>query len=189
MDAARRLCVRDGYAATTIQALADEAGVSVQTVYAAFGSKLEVLRQLFDISIAGDDADVALADRPEWRAWQSEQHVDDILASFAQANRAVCERTADVVGVVGAAADSHPEIARMWEQAEAARYEDQRALADHLAHHELLRPDLTRQQAADIVWTLAGPGPYTDLVRRRGWRGSEYEHWLTRQLHCALCRE
>lgn len=189
VDAARRLFVRDGYAATTIQALADEAGVAVQTVYAAFGSKLEVLRQLFDISIAGDDADVALADRPEWRAWQSEQHVDNVLASFAKANLAVCERTADVVGVVGEAAGSHPEIARIWEQAEAGRYEDQRTLTDHLAHHELLRPDLTRQQAADIVWTLAGPGPYTDLVRRRGWRGSEYEQWLTQQLHCALCRK
>lgn len=186
VDAARRLFVRDGYAATTIQAIADEAGVATQTVYAAFGSKVEVLKRLFDTSIAGDDQAMRMVERPEWRAWESEQDVKRLIAAFVRVNRNVCERTADVVGVVAAAAGSHPEIADMWEQAETARYDDQRRLADHLAGRGLLPSTLSAGRAADIVWTLAGPGPYTDLVRRRGWHGPEYEEWLCAQLRCAL---
>ncbi len=92
----------------------------------------------------------------------------------------------DVVGVVAAAASSDPEIARMWEEIEAARYQDQRRLADQLADAGLLRRSLDPSRAADIIWTLAGPGPYTDLVRRRGWNSDEYEAWLSDQLRHAL---
>lgn len=188
VEAARRLFVRDGYASTTIQALADEAGVAVQTVYAAFGSKLEVLKQLFDTSVVGDDDAGPLAERPDWRSWESEQAADAQVELFARANRNVAERTADVVGVVAAAATSHPEIARLWEQAEAGRYADQRRLADSLARRGNLRQGLSRQKAADIVWTLAGPGTYSDLVRRRGWSAQDYEEWLSEQLRCAVVR-
>lgn len=188
VDAARVLFVRDGYAPTTIQALADEAGVAVQTVYAAFGSKLEILKRLFDTSIAGDDQALRMVERPEWQAWEAETDVARMLTGFAQQTRTVCERVADVVGVIAAAAGAHPDIARMWDQAETARYEDLSRLAYRLADLGLLRSSLSRRQAADIVWTLAGPGTYTDLVRRRGWSAAEYEQWLAEQLRCALLR-
>lgn len=188
VDAARVLFVRDGYAPTTIQALADEAGVAVQTVYAAFGSKLEVLKRLFDASIVGVDENVRMVDRPEWRAWEVETDVTRLFRAFVRMNRQVCERTADIVGVIEAASGSHPEIESMWEHAEAARYEDQRRIVDRLADLRLLRTGLSPRQAADIVWTLAGPAPYTALVRRRGWSAVEYEVWLAEQLRCALLR-
>lgn len=186
LEAARRLFVQQGYGATTIQSLADDAGVAVQTVYAAFGSKLEILKQLFDISVVGDDATRPLAQRAEWRAWETEPDGEGMVRLFARANRVIAERTADIVGVLAAAASSHPEIARMWEQAEAARYQDQSGLAERLADRGLLRPTLSVRQAADIVWTLAGPGTFTDLVRRRGWSAQEYDAWLADQLRHAL---
>lgn len=189
IEAARRLFVQRGYGSTTIQALAEEAGVAVQTVYAAFGSKPEVLKQLFDISVVGDDEALPLAQRPEWHAWEEEQDGKRMVELFARANRVLAERTADVLGVLAAAASGHPEIARMWEQAEAARYQDQSRLADSLAGRGLLRPTLPSQQAADIIWTLAGPGMYTDLVRRRGWSLQNYDKWLSEQLCCALLRD
>lgn len=186
VEAARRLFVRDGYASTTIQALADEAGVAVQTVYASFGSKLEVLKQLFDTSIVGDDEDVPLTKRSDWQAWAAERDAERQVELFSRANRKVSERTSDVVGVVAAAASLHPEIAHMWEEAEGARYADQRRLADSLARRGKLRRGLSARRAADIIWTLAGPGTYTDLVRRRGWSGEDYEQWLSVQLRSAL---
>jgi TetR/AcrR family transcriptional regulator, regulator of autoinduction and epiphytic fitness len=186
IEAARRLFVRDGYDATTIQALADEAGVAVQTVYAAFGSKVEVLKQLFDTSVVGDDEASRLTDRPEWQAWASEREGARMVERFAEVNRQVADRTAEVAGVLAAAAGSHPAIARVWEQAEAARYADQRRLADQLAQLGLLREALPPERAADVVWMLAGPGPYLDLVRRRGWTPREYEQWLAHQLRGAL---
>lgn len=188
LEAARRLFAEKGYGATTIQAIADEAGVAVQTVFAAFGSKLEILKQLFDISVVGDDAALPLAERPEWRAWEAEGDGERMVALFSRANRDIAERTADVVGVLAAAASSHPEIARMWEQAEAARYQDQSRLAERLADRGLLRPTLSVRQAADVIWTLAGPGIYTDLARRRGWSSQEYDEWLADHLGHALLR-
>src|SRR5688572_29271523 len=99
IEAARRLFVQCGYGATTIQALAEEAGVAVQPVYAAFGSKHEVLKQLFDISVVGDDEALPLVQRPEWHAWEEEEDGERMVELFARANRAVAERTADVLGV------------------------------------------------------------------------------------------
>lgn len=188
LEAARHLFAEKGYGATTIQALADEAGVAVQTVYAAFGSKPEILKQLFDACVVGDDAALPLAERPEWRGWQAEENGEQMVRLFARANRVIAERTADVVVVVAAAAGSHPGIARMWEEAEAARYQDQSRLAERLADCGLLRPTLSVGQAADVIWTLAGPGTYTDLVRRRGWSAQDYDEWLADQLGHALLR-
>ncbi|MDQ3641393.1 MAG: TetR/AcrR family transcriptional regulator, partial [Actinomycetota bacterium] len=89
VEAARLLFVRDGYASTTIHALAEEAGVAVQTIYASFGSKREVLKELFDTSVVGDDEQVALADRPEWRDWEEESEPARQIELFARAQRMV----------------------------------------------------------------------------------------------------
>lgn len=186
IDAARLLFVRDGYASTTIQALADEAGVAVQTIYASFGTKREVLKQLFDISVVGDDEQVALVERPEWRAWEEESHAERQVELFALAQRIVSERAADVMRVLSAAATGDPEITHLYEEAEAARYGDQRRLADLLSRQSRLREGLTARRAADIIWTLAGPGTYTDLVQRRRWSAHDYERWLAEQLCAAL---
>ena len=64
LDAAGRLFVDPGYAATPLTAIAAEAGVAVQTVYAVFGSKRQLLSELVDVTVAGDDEPVALPDRP-----------------------------------------------------------------------------------------------------------------------------
>ena len=186
IEAARRLFVRDGYASTTIQALADDANVAVQTIYASFGSKREVLKELFDTSVAGDDERRPLIERPEWQAWEDEPDAWGQVDLFARAQRTVSERAADIMHVLQAAAASDPDIARMHEEAERARYGDQRRLADLLARHGRLRNGLTRRRAADIIWTLAGPGPYTALVQHRGWSAREYEEWLSAELRSAL---
>ena len=188
LDAARRLFVRDGYASTSIQALAEEAGVAVQTIYASFGSKRQVLKELFDTSVVGDDARVPLVERPEWRAWEVESYAERQVALFARAQRMISERTAEVMQVLSAAAASDPEIAEMHNEAERARYRDQRRLPDLLHDRHQLREELSPGHAADITWTLAGPGTYTDLVRRCGWSGEDYEQWLSEQLRSALVR-
>jgi AcrR family transcriptional regulator len=186
LEAARRLFVRHGYASTSIQALAEEAGVAVQTVYASFGSKREVLKELFDASVVGDAEAVPLVERPEWQAWQAESEAERQINLFARAQRVVSERAAEVLHVLSAAAASDPEIAHMHQEAEDARYEDQRRLADLLYRRDQLREGLTPKRAADMIWTLAGPGPYTDLVRHCGWNGEDYEEWLSAQLRAAL---
>lgn len=186
VDAGRRLFARDGYAATTIQALADEAEVAVQTVYAAFGSKRQVLKELFDTSVAGDDDDVALIDKPEWRSWEDQPEPAAKVDLFAQTQRVINERAADVLGILRSAAAADVEIAELYADAEGARYADQARLADALARRDHLRAGLNRDRAADVIWTLAGPGIYNDLVGSRGWTAHDYEQWLALQLRFAL---
>ncbi len=186
IDAARRLFARDGYAATTIQALADDAGVAVQTVYAAFGSKREVLKELFDTSVVGDDEQAPLVDRPEWRAWEGESDPGRRIDLFARTQRVVCERAADVLGIMRAAASADAEIAELYRDAERARYTDQARLADMLSRLGQLQEGLAPDRGADITWALAGPGIYNDLVGSCGWSGHEYEQWLAVQLRLAL---
>jgi TetR/AcrR family transcriptional regulator of autoinduction and epiphytic fitness len=186
VEAARLLFVRDGYASTTIQALAEEAGVAVQTIYASFGSKREVLKKLFDTSVVGDDEEEALADRPEWRAWEEESEPARQIELFARAQRMVSSRAGEVMQVLSAAAATDPELASMHREAESARYGDQRRLADVLSRRHQLRKGVSPDRAADVIWTLAGPGTYTDLVRHRGWDEQDYEQWLSAQLRAAL---
>jgi len=186
LGAAARLFARDGYAATTIQGLADEAGVAVQTVYAAFGSKRQVLKQLFDTTVVGDTDDVALVDRPEWRAWEEEPDPIRKIEAFARTQRLISERAAQLHGIMHAAAAADTEIAELYRESEQARYRDQARLANQLSRQRELRSGLTRRRAADMIWALAGPAIYNQLVEARGWRAQEYEEWLALQLRFAL---
>ena len=63
VDAAARLFVDHGYVATTIEAVADRAGVAVQTVYYVFGTKRNLLAAVLDASIAGDVETTPVLDR------------------------------------------------------------------------------------------------------------------------------
>jgi AcrR family transcriptional regulator len=186
IDAAARLFARDGYAATTIQGLADEAGVAVQTVYSAFGSKRQVLKELFDTSVVGDTNEVALVARPEWRVWEDEPDPVGRIEAFARAQRLICERAAHVHRILSAAASADAEIADLYRDAERARYADQARLAGALDREDHLPQGLTIERAADIIWTLAGPAIYNDLVGARGWSPPEYENWLASQLRFVL---
>src|ERR1700750_1790065 len=73
VEAARRLFVERGYAATTIEAISDRSDTPQATVYRLFSSKLGILKAVLDVSIAGDDAAVAMADRPRVQALLDDQ--------------------------------------------------------------------------------------------------------------------
>src|SRR5689334_3287323 len=68
-DAAYRLLIDNGYAATTIKAVAAAAGVSIDTVYKAFGSKGNLIKGVYDVVLAGDDEPIPVMERPVWRAF------------------------------------------------------------------------------------------------------------------------
>src|SRR5262245_43340991 len=63
-EAAERLFVRHGYLSTTIEAIAAEAAVAVQTVYFVFGTKHALLAEVLDVATAGDEAPAPIRERP-----------------------------------------------------------------------------------------------------------------------------
>lgn len=186
VDAAGRLFVRDGYAATSIGAIAAEAGVAVPTVYASLRSKANILRAVIEVTVRGDDETAPLAARAEWQEIEREGDARRRLALFSRLHRQVCERGAPVFAQLEAAAGGDREATEMLAEHDRLRYETQRRLARALHRDGHLKPGLTSRRAADAIWTLASERTYLALVRDRGWKPKSYEGWLAEQLEAAL---
>jgi AcrR family transcriptional regulator len=189
LDAAEALFVRDGYVVTTMGAVADAADVAVQTVYAVFGTKRAILTELLAIRTVGDDETTPLTHRPQWQEMEAEADPRCQLALFAEIATRIGERMADLYEVMSAAAGSDAEIAAMYDGQQQLRYRDQRRLVRALARNGGLRPGLSEGRATDILWALANPRTYHNLVRLRGWTRKEYQRWLGELLSGALLAE
>jgi AcrR family transcriptional regulator len=186
LDAAETLFIRDGYAATTMTAIAETADVAIQTVYAVFGTKRAILTQLLDIRIVGDDHETPLRDREDWQAMERETDPRRQLALLAAISARIGNRIAALLEVMAAAAGSDPEIAAAYRRQQQARYSDQYRLAQSLARRGALRAGLSEARAADIIWALASARTHRTLVSERGWTAEEYERWLGQLLAAAL---
>lgn len=180
VEAAGRFFVRDGYAATTLQQIADEAGVAVQTVYFHFGNKRTLLKELVDIASVGDDQPVALLDRP----WVQDLHTahggPEAVAVWLRASREIFGRVAPILRIVRDAAASDPEMAAQWETNQQQRLSAHRALAEILDAKRTLRPGLTVDEAADILFALVSLEIYVLLTVERGWAPEQWERWAAR---------
>jgi AcrR family transcriptional regulator len=186
LDAAETLFTRDGYAMTTIAAIAGQADVAVQTVYAVFGTKRAVLSELLAVRVTGDHDATPLKDRDEWRAMEAETDPRRQLALLAAIATRIGERMGALYDVLAGAAGSDPEIAHIYRRQQQSRYNDQRRLARSLARKGALRPGLSEIHATDIMWAMANPTMHRRLVAERRWTGGEYERWLARALACSL---
>lgn len=180
IDSARDLFVADGFAATTMQAIAEEAGVAVQTVYAVFGTKRELLRQLIETSITGDDEPEPITERAEAQAVAAEPDPRRRAELDAAMSRAITERVAPIVRVVGEAAASDPELATVMETVKAARREEMVASARIVAGPDGLRVD--EEEAAATLYALYSPQVADMLMGDYGWSPERYEAWLARMI-------
>jgi len=189
LDAAETLFVHDGYAATTITAIAEAADVAVPTVYAVFGTKRAILTELLDVRIVGDDDQAPLRDREDWRAMERETDPRGQLARLAAISTRISNRISALYEVMAAAAGSDPEIAAMYRERQQARHADQQVLARSLARRGALRSGLREARATDIIWALANPRTHHSLVAERRWSADEYQRWLADLLASALLRE
>jgi AcrR family transcriptional regulator len=186
LEAAEALFVRDGYAATTIAAIAGQADVAVQTVYAVFGTKRAILAELLAVRVVGDDATTPLKDRDDWRAMEAETDPRRQLGLLAAIATRIGERMGALYDVLAGAAGSDSEIADMHQRQQQSRHHDQRRLARSLARNGALRPGLSQARATDIMWAIANPTMHHRLVTERRWPPGEYERWLAHVLTCSL---
>ena len=178
LEAARMLFFRDGYAATTLKAVAAEAGVAVQTVYAVFGSKAAILTELRALVVSLPEADDAM------RAAMRETTLGGRLAGFAHSIRRRWELAGDIVKVNEDAARADPEIRAGVESARRRRQQGLRAFADALERDRVAELDSDR--AAALLDALSMHDLYAQLVGVHGWSADAYEHWLSGQLLSAL---
>lgn len=186
LDAAEALFTRDGYTVTTIAAIADQADVAVQTVYAVFGTKRTILTELLAVRVTGDDGGTGLTDRHEWHAMEAETDPDRQLTLLAGIATRIGERMGALYSVLAGASGSDPEVADMHRRQQQRRHDDQRRVARSLARNGALRPGLSQERATDIMWAVANPATHHSLVAERGWSPGEYERWLADVLSCSL---
>lgn len=185
-DAALKMFTERGYAGATIEAIAEEAGVSGETVYATFGSKKKVLHHLMNISVGGDDTDVPLLERPELQAMMREPDQKTQVAMLAYGCAQIMERVTPIIDVMRMAAKTEPDIAVLLEHFLDERWQNMRILVGHIAAHGPLNPAVDEDQAADLVWTLSSAEVLSLLRNERGWSAQRYADWLTESLQRLL---
>lgn len=186
MDAARDLFLGQGYAATTMPAIAEAAGVAVDTVYASVGPKPVLMRLLVESAISGEATPVAPDDRDYVREMQREPDPYRKLARYA---RAVCEiqgRLAPLFVALREAVRADPELAALWQEIADRRAANMRRLVAEIAAPAGLRPGVSIEEAADLIWSMNSPEFYLLLVRDRGWSPAQFERWLTDIWCCSL---
>ncbi|WP_426513998.1 TetR/AcrR family transcriptional regulator [Dactylosporangium sp. McL0621] len=188
LAAAAKLFVEPGYAATPLTAVAAEAGVAVQTVYAVFGSKRQLLSQLVDVTIAGDDEPVALPDRAFVAEIAALPDPRAKLARYARHLSATNARLADVIIALAGAASADPDAAEIWRKNADERRHGMGLFAAELAATGELRPDHDVESAADVLWLAMDIRNYDWLVRRRGWSPQRYERWYVDTVAAAILR-
>jgi AcrR family transcriptional regulator len=186
LAAAQRRFERDGYAATTMAAVAREAGVGLKTVYVAFGTKSELLRALWHLLLRGDEADVPIGDRHWYREVLEEPDPNRQIELVAHNSRLVKVRSAGLLRVIREASAGDPDIAELWARIQSDFHANQRGIVEALARHGRLRPGLDVARAADVLWTLNHPDVWLLLVGERGWTPDEFERWFAETVRAQL---
>lgn len=176
--AAHHLFVERGYEGTTIDAVAERAGVSRKTVFAAVGGKAELLKLAWDWALVGDDEPVPMAQRAEVPAMLAETDAARLVHTWTRFIVPITRRLAPLYPVLVAAARSDPEIAALNEVSERNLLGGARQFVGNLARLGCLRPDWSVERASQVVTTLMDPMAFDRLVTRSGWSEDEFADWL-----------
>jgi AcrR family transcriptional regulator len=184
--AAGDLFTARGYAATSLADVAAAAGVARPTVFAAFGSKPALLRQVLDQALAGDDEPVPVASRPWFRPVWDASTQDGVLAAYAGVCTLIGGRAAAIFEAVRRAAGASPEAAELWGTLQGNRRAGAHMVVKHLQKLGPLRPGLGTRRATDLLWVFNDPAQYHALVLQCGWAESEFTGWLATQMRQAL---
>ena len=186
LAAAETLFLRDGYARTSMKAIAAQAGVSEKTMYLTFTSKATLLRQVIQLAVRGDEPSTPLAEQPEWRALVAGP-AEEIFTRFAARNATLMTRTAAVIALGESAASTDPELARYRDQAHTETRTNLRALAAELKARGVLARGISEQDAADTIYALAtDESVYLRLTGECGWTPARYADLIAGTLTAAL---
>jgi AcrR family transcriptional regulator len=187
LTAAGRLFRERGYG-VPMPAIAEEAGVVVETVYRIFGSKAKLFRAVVEAMLAGGvaRAEVAVEERPAIRALIEEPDPRRQVERYAATQPGIHRRAGPVLRALRDAKATDTTLARLWDEMEAWRFEGQGRFVKMLADRGALRGDRTVEACTAIVWALCSLAVYDMLVLDRGWTDARFEAWLAASLTTEL---
>jgi AcrR family transcriptional regulator len=180
LEAAHQLFARDGYPATTMEAIAERTGVSLKTVYLPFTTKSGLLRALWDWRLKGDQGDAPVVAHEWFREVMDEPDPATKLRLNARNSAAAKSRIGSLFKVIRGAAEIDEDCAALWRLIQSEFLGNQRTIVEAIDRSGGLRPGLTVDAATDTLWTLNHPDVWNLLVLERGWTPEAYEAWLAK---------
>jgi AcrR family transcriptional regulator len=186
VQAAAELFAAYGYSQTSIEQIAERAGVARPTVYTAFAGKPALLKQALDLRLAGDDAPIPVKDRPWAQEMLHQRDPQVMLELQARNDRMINERVAPLYEAVRNASAADDDIAQLYTTLKQQRLVGARITVEALSALGPLRDDLDLDAASDILWTLKDPALWTALVIDRGWPVERYQAWLAQTMQDSL---
>jgi len=178
LEAATRCFEQWGYAATTVGAVAADAGVAVPTVEARFGSKARLLKAAIDVAIVGDDLEVPVLERPWAEQAEMTATARELLILVASVLAPAQARSAGLVLAAFEGAATNPDLATVADEMVAQRRGTATWIVSAVASRAPLRDEVSL--AIDSLWTLMDPALFQRLVRWLGWSLEEYQDWFGR---------
>lgn len=179
LESARRLFLEQGYAATTMPAIARSAEVALDTVYAAVGTKSALFRLLVETALSGRGEAIPAEERDYVQAIRAEPDAARKLRIYANALAEIQPRLAPLFQVLQTAAPLDPDLGALWQGISNRRASNMRLLAKNLIATGRVRLELNESVVADVLWTMNSPEFYLLLVGQRGWSPQEFASWLT----------
>ena len=187
LEAARRLFMERGYAGATAEAIAAEAGVSAQTIYAIFKNKKKMLVSLMNVSpTTGVEDHTPMMERDSVHAVAQERDQRRQLHMFAQVVAANLDQVAVVSEIMADAAKTEPDFDRILQKLNKQRLEHMSLAVQQVAANGPFRENVDEVYATDVVWTLTSPEVFLLLTLERNWSKEKYAEWLADMLTRAL---
>ena len=186
IETAQRLFLADGFAPTTIAAIAREARVSVDTIYKAFGGKPGLVRAICQHALTGEPPISAQARSDALQSSEPDPHA--IIRGWGKLTTEVAPRVVPILLLVRTAAAADPAMADLQSELNAQRLKRMTHNARNLAAAGHLCENLTPERAGEIMWTYSSPELYELLVLTRGWSPKRYGVFIADAMIAALLR-
>jgi AcrR family transcriptional regulator len=185
VEAAKTSFLDRGFAGTTIRQVAQEAGVSQETIYKTFGGKAALLKSVYDVSLAGDDEEIPLAQRPEAIAVRDAPSPAAAATAYAELAQLISGRVDPLLRVLLGARDTDEALAEFARTTDQERHVGSSFYVRHWEGTGWLRDDITIDQAIDTVWALNSPQTRW-LLLDHGWSDEQYTRWLAGLIRRAI---
>jgi AcrR family transcriptional regulator len=184
LDVARRLFLGEGYAGTTVAAIAQASNVSVETIYKGFGGKPGLVRAIYERGLQGSGT--VPAERRSDAMRSAEPDPRKIIDNWGTFVTEVAPLSAPILLLIRTAAGSDPEMAELREATDRSHLARMEHNARDLHERGLLREGLSLKEARDVLWLYSSPELYELLVVRRGWPIDRYGRFVAEGMAAAL---
>ena len=185
--AARKLFVMKGWQATTIAGIARAAKVSPETVYAAFGSKAALFSEIVRVAVRREQPETPLLAQAGPQAVTAAPDQASLLRLFSRDIADVLGHVAPLMAVARGAADTEPEVGKIYRGMHKGRRENLAQVAAALRRAGPLKAGLSEMDATAIIWRLASPELYLLMTGVEGYDAPAYAGWLEQTLAALLC--